>query len=115
MRHRAARHFLNAERVRSAEHSLSQPDSSFIGNIDLRLRLDLIEIRQRLIALRSLHSHDQRITSPINRLIAQIGHLKEPESCSHEKALRDRIALTFAAVDKIASGKPRDDYTRSRS
>ena len=86
-----------------------------LGNIDLRLRLDLIEIRQRLTALRSLHSHDQRITSPINTLMAQIGHLKEPESCAHEKALRDRIALTFAAVDKIASGKPRDRYIRSGS
>jgi hypothetical protein len=65
--------------------------------------------------LRSLHSHDQRITSPINRLIAQIGHLKEPESCAHEKTLQDRIAQTFAAVDKIASVRPLEGYTASRS
>ena len=84
-----------------------------LGNIDLRSRLDLIEIRRRLIALRSLQSNDPRITSLINKLIAQIGHLKEPESFAHENTLRDRIAQTFASVDKIASEKRRDGRTRS--
>jgi hypothetical protein len=37
----------------------------------LRSRLDLVAVRRQLIALRSLHSHDRRITSLINNLIAK--------------------------------------------
>src|SRR5262249_39556703 len=76
--------------------------------IRLRSRLDLLETRRRLIVLRSLNSHDRRVTSLINKLIVKIGHLTEPENFAHEKSLRHTITRTFAAVHKIASRTPGD-------
>jgi hypothetical protein len=87
----------------------------WLGNIHLRSRLDLVAARRQLIALRSLHSHDRRITSLINNLIAKIGHLAEPQSFAHEKTLRNRIAETFVAVNEIASRKQEAGGTRSCS
>jgi hypothetical protein len=81
----------------------------------LRSRLDLIAARRQLIALRSLHAHDRRITSLINNLIAKIGYLTEPENGAHEKTLRNAITQTFITVDKIASRKPEAGCIRSRS
>lgn len=100
-RRRQSRNTGASERGRSAEHSLCQPDSSFIRKYRFAIALDLIEIRQRLIALRSLHSHDQRFTSPINRLMAQIGHLKEPESSYDYKKRRTRRILFSATTSAV--------------
>jgi hypothetical protein len=47
--------------------------------IDFEPPPDLLEIRRQLIAMRSLYSHDRRVTAPINNLIRKPAHLHEPK------------------------------------
>jgi hypothetical protein len=65
--------------------------------------IDLLEIRRQLIAMRSLHSDNRRITNRINKLIGEIAHLREPYDRAHEKHLIRMIAKTARAVERIIS------------
>ena len=42
-------------------------------------RLDLLEVRRQLLAMRSLHSDNRRVTIRINKLIGKIAHLHQPD------------------------------------
>ena len=66
-------------------------------------QLDLIETRRQLIAMRSLHSHNQRVALEINNLIGEIAHLHRPDDLAHEKHLIEMIAKTRQAVELILS------------
>lgn len=65
--------------------------------------LDLIEIRRKLIILRSRHSHQVHVTRLINKVFAKIAHLREPENKAHEKSLQNLIANTLHTVERITS------------
>jgi hypothetical protein len=73
-------------------------------SIDLHPPLDLIEVRRQLIAVRSLHSNDQRVTRAINNLIGKLAHLHGPKDRRHEERLLKRIEKTIQRVDEILSG-----------
>ena len=66
-------------------------------------QLDLLEIRRRLIATRSLHSNNRRVTIRINKLIGELAHLRRPDDRAHEKHLIRMIAKTMRAVERIIS------------
>jgi hypothetical protein len=66
-------------------------------------QLDLLETRRRLIAMRSLHSNNQRVAIEINNLIGRIAHLHRPNDLAHEKHLIEIIAKTRRAVELILS------------
>jgi hypothetical protein len=72
-------------------------------NFDLHPPLDLIEVRRKLTALRSLHSSEKRITHAINNLIRKLAHLHGAENPRHEERLLKAIAKTIERVDKILS------------
>jgi hypothetical protein len=65
--------------------------------------LDLTEARQRLVAMRSLHSENRQITTMINRLMGRLAHLNEPEDQKHEEHLRKVITETMGRAEQIAS------------
>jgi hypothetical protein len=46
-------------------------------------QLDLLETRLQLIAMRSLHSHNQRVAIEINNLIGKIADLHRPNDLEH--------------------------------
>ena len=69
-------------------------------------KLDLLETRRQLVAMRSLHSHDRRVTIEINKLIRKIAHLHQPDNLAHEKRLSEMIARTWRAVELILSQEP---------
>jgi hypothetical protein len=73
-------------------------------NINLHSPLDLIEIRRHLIATRSLHSNDRRVTRAINSLIGKLAHLHGPKNRRHEERLLKTIEKTIQRVDEILSG-----------
>jgi hypothetical protein len=77
-------------------------------SINLNPPLDLMEIRRQLVALRSLHSDDRRITRPINNLIRKLAHLHRPENRRHEESLHRAITRTVHCVDKILSARSND-------
>ena len=52
---------------------------------ELEPQLDLLETRRQLMAMRSLHSHNQRVAVEINNLIGKIAHLHRPDDLAHEK------------------------------
>jgi hypothetical protein len=62
-------------------------------------QLDLIETRRQLIAMRSLHSHNQRVAIEINKLIGKIAYLHRPDDLAHETHLIELIAQTWCAVE----------------
>jgi hypothetical protein len=72
-------------------------------NFDLHPPLDLIEVRRKLTALRSLHSSETRITRAINNLIRKLAHLHGAENPRHEERLLKAIAKTIERIDKILS------------
>ena len=45
---------------------------------DFKPKLDLLETRRQLVAMRSLHSHNRRVANEINKLIRKIAHLHQP-------------------------------------
>jgi hypothetical protein len=69
-------------------------------------RLDLLEIRRQLVAMRSLHSHNRRVGIEINKLIGKIAHLHRPDDRTHEKHLIKMIDQTWRAVELILSQEP---------
>jgi hypothetical protein len=69
-------------------------------------RLDLLETRRQLVAMRSLHSHNRRVVIEINKLIGKIAHLHRPDNRTHEKHLTKMIAQTWRAVERILSQEP---------
>jgi hypothetical protein len=69
-------------------------------------RLDLIETRRQLVAMRSLHSHNRRVVIEINKLIGKIAHLHRPDNRTHEKHLTKMIAQTWRAVELFLSQEP---------
>ena len=72
---------------------------------DLEPKLDLLEVRRQLVAMRSLHSHDRRVVIEINKLVGKIAHLHQPHDLAHEKHLVEMIAQTWRAVELILSQK----------
>jgi hypothetical protein len=74
---------------------------------DFEPQLDLLETRRQLMAMRSLHSHNQRVAIEINNLIGKIAHLHRPDDLAHEKHLIEMIAQTWRAVELILSEDPR--------
>ena len=73
---------------------------------DLKPKLDLLETRRQLVAMRSLHSHNRRVANEINKLIRKIAHLQQPDNLAHEKRLSEMIAQTWRAVELILSQEP---------
>lgn len=69
-------------------------------------RLDLLETRRQLVAMRSLHSHNRRVVIEINKLIGKIAHLHRPDDRTHEKQLIKMIARTWRAIELILSQEP---------
>lgn len=76
--------------------------------------LDLLEMRKQLMALRSSHSDNQRLTAVVNDLLVKIAYLKEPESRAHEQRLRNKISKTVKLAERIAKRKPTRKPTSSR-
>lgn len=68
---------------------------------DFEPKLDLLETRRQLLAMRSLHSDNRRIAIEINKLIGKIAHLHQPEDLAHEKQLIEMIAQTWRSVELI--------------
>jgi hypothetical protein len=66
---------------------------------DLEPKLDLLEARRQLVAMRSLHSHDRHVVIEINKLIGKIAHLNRPDDHAHEKYLIEMIDETWRTVD----------------
>jgi len=73
---------------------------------DFKPKLDLLETRRQLVAMRSLHSHNWRVANEINKLIRKIAHLHQPDNLAHEKRLSEMIAQTWRAVELIISQEP---------
>jgi hypothetical protein len=73
---------------------------------DFQPKLDLLETRRQLVAMRSLHSHNRRVAVEINKLIRKIAHLHQPDNLTHEKRLIEMIAQTWRAVELILSQEP---------
>ncbi|MBR1090617.1 hypothetical protein JQ621_24385 [Bradyrhizobium manausense] len=73
------------------------------GGLTLEPSLDLLEVRRELITLRSRYSHEVNVTIVINKLLAKIAHLREPENIQHEKRLQEIIAKTVHAVEDMSS------------
>jgi hypothetical protein len=73
---------------------------------DFKPKLDLLETRRQLVAMRSLHSHNRRVAIEINKLIRKIAHLHQPDNLAHEKRLIEMIAKTWRAVELILSQEP---------
>lgn len=69
-------------------------------------KLDLIEMRRQLTALRSQHSDNLGIAMLLNRFLVKIAFLSEPTDLKHEQYLRSEFALTLKKVEAIASRKP---------
>ena len=69
-------------------------------------RLDLLEARRQLVAMRSLHSHNRRVVIEINKLIGKIAHLHRPDDRTHEKHLIKMITRTWRAIELILSQEP---------
>jgi len=72
--------------------------------IELHSPLDLLEVRRQLVALRSLHSHETRVTTAINLLLGKLAHLRQPENQAHEERLIQIITETIQSVEKVLSG-----------
>jgi hypothetical protein len=66
-------------------------------------RLDLLETRRQLVAMRSLHSHNRHVAIEINKLILKIAHLHRPDDLAHEKQLIKMIAQTLRTVELVLS------------
>jgi hypothetical protein len=73
------------------------------GKSESKSQIDLLEIRSQFIELRSLHSNNRRVAIKINKLIAKIAHLNEPDNRAHEKHLVKMIANTRQAIEHILS------------
>jgi hypothetical protein len=70
---------------------------------DSEPKLDLLETRRQLVAMRSLYSHNRRVTIEINKLIRKIAHLHQPDNLAHEKRLIEMIGQTWRAAELILS------------
>ncbi|MDA9420595.1 hypothetical protein XH97_00005 [Bradyrhizobium sp. CCBAU 53380] len=69
-------------------------------------RLDRIEMRRKLTALRSQHSDNLAIASLLNRFLVKIAFLSEPTDPTREQHLRSEFAQTLKKVEAITSRKP---------
>jgi len=67
-------------------------------------KIDLLEIRRRLVAMRSQHSHDRSVTAPINKLLGKLAYLREPRDRWHEKRLMRTISKTLQTIERIDQG-----------
>jgi hypothetical protein len=68
---------------------------------DFGPKLDLLETRRQLVAMRSLHSDNRRVVIEINKLIRKIAHLHQPNDLAHERRLTEMIAKTWRAIELI--------------
>jgi len=73
---------------------------------DFEPKLDLLEIRRQLVAMRSLHSGNRRIAIEINKLIGKIAHLQQPDDLVHEKRLTEMIAQTWQTIELMLRAEP---------
>ncbi|MET4037754.1 hypothetical protein ABIC08_008447 [Bradyrhizobium sp. RT9b] len=63
--------------------------------------LDLVEMRRQIIALRTRHSDNSRVTYLLNRLLIKTAYLTEAESAAQAMRLCDAFTETMADVEKI--------------
>lgn len=63
--------------------------------------LNLVEMRRQIIALRTRHSDNARVTHLLNRLLIKTAYLTEAESAAQAKRLWDAFTETMADVEKI--------------
>jgi hypothetical protein len=68
---------------------------------DREPKLDLLETRRQLVAMRSLHSDNRRVVIEINKLIGKIAYLHHPDDLAHEKRLIAMIAKTWRSIEFI--------------
>lgn len=66
-------------------------------------KLDLIEMRRQLTAMRSQHSDNLAIASLLNRFLVKVAFLSEPKDPEHEQYLRSEFAQTLKKVEAITS------------
>lgn len=67
-------------------------------------RLDLVEMRRQLTALRSQYSDNLQFASLLNRLLVKVAFLTEPTDLAHERYLQSEFERTLAKVKQIAAG-----------
>lgn len=67
-------------------------------------KLDLLEMRRQLTALRSQHSGNLTIVWLLNRLLVKVAVLSEPIDAKHGQRLRSDFEETLRKVEAIAAG-----------
>jgi hypothetical protein len=63
--------------------------------------VDPYQIRRDLIAIRSSHSGNDAVTTPINKLLGQIAHMREADSPARKAKLN---RLTAEAARELPTG-----------
>ena len=66
-------------------------------------KLDLLEVRRELIAMRSLHSQNRNVTRRINKLLSQLAYLRQVSDRAHEKRIMRMVANAVRTVNQIVS------------
>ncbi|MBB4366780.1 hypothetical protein GGD65_007854 [Bradyrhizobium sp. CIR18] len=66
-------------------------------------KLDLVEMRCQLTALRSKHSDNLLIASLLNRFFVKVAFLSGPTDAAHEQFLRSDFERTLTKVNEIAA------------
>jgi len=70
---------------------------------DFEPKLDLLESRRQLIAMRTQHAQNRSVTRRINRLLVELAYLCEPCDRVQEKRLMRMFDNTIRVVERIAS------------
>jgi hypothetical protein len=65
-------------------------------------KIDLLEIRRQLTAIRSRRSQDKSVTKPINALLSKLSYIREPKNRAHEQHLTEAIKKTMEKVGQIS-------------
>jgi hypothetical protein len=76
-----------------------------LAKSDFEPKLDLIEVRRQLIAMRSQHSQNLGVTRRINKLLGQLAYLRQPSDRAHEKRIVRMVANAIRTVERILSEK----------
>ena len=72
-----------------------------MNKFSLHVPLDLFEVRRQLVAMRSLHSNNERVAMVINKLLGKLSHLQQPENRRHEERLLKKIATSVRMVEGL--------------
>jgi hypothetical protein len=65
-------------------------------------KIDLLEVRRQLTAIRSRRSQDRNVTKPINALLSKLSYIREPKNRVHEQRLTKAIERTMEKVGQIS-------------